>query len=243
MTSPQAVPDLLPCPFCGNSKNIAMANEKHDHSGGYFIACPVCDGSTGLQYAMGDDPRPLLIEQWNRRATPPAGIEAMREALQNHRSLYFCDEDGGLPLVDLIAHALGDKDISRALLEIGAIADAIWLENSPANAAHPAPAETENEKVMRDLLTTGTAIMFDGKRMDPCDVFEPAPADHIADGGKKVSVAAIPDGVKFDPEALNRWADAVCPFTRTQAPDNLTLSCIATLLRDLSAAPTPKEPG
>lgn len=63
--------ELLPCPFCGCSKNIAMANEKHDHSGGYFIACPRCHGSTGLRYAMGDDPRPLLIEQWNRRATQP----------------------------------------------------------------------------------------------------------------------------------------------------------------------------
>jgi hypothetical protein len=46
---------------------------KHDHSGGYFIACPVCDASTGLRYAIGDDPRPLLIEQWNRRTTPSAG--------------------------------------------------------------------------------------------------------------------------------------------------------------------------
>lgn len=36
-------------------------------SGGYFIACPACGGSTGLRYACGDDPRPLLIEQWNRR--------------------------------------------------------------------------------------------------------------------------------------------------------------------------------
>lgn len=59
---------MLPCPFCGNSKNIAMVNEKHDHSGGYFIACPECMASTGLRYAMGEDPRPLLVEQWNRRA-------------------------------------------------------------------------------------------------------------------------------------------------------------------------------
>lgn len=60
--------ELLPCPFCGNSKNIAMTNEKHDHSGGYFIACPVCDASTALVYACGDDPRPILVDKWNRRA-------------------------------------------------------------------------------------------------------------------------------------------------------------------------------
>jgi Lar family restriction alleviation protein len=82
---------LLPCPFCGCNKNIAMANEKHDHSGGYFIGCPECDASTGLRYAMGEDPRPLLIEQWNRRAAlaapdrvaePPedAELEALRLA-------------------------------------------------------------------------------------------------------------------------------------------------------------------
>lgn len=68
---------LLPCPFCGNDKNIGIANEKHDHGGGYYIACPVCDASTGLRFACGEDPAPLLIEQWNRRAAlaskPPSG--------------------------------------------------------------------------------------------------------------------------------------------------------------------------
>lgn len=60
---------LLPCPFCGNSKGLAVANENpQDLSGGYFIACPSCDASTGLRFACGEDPIPLLIEQWNRRA-------------------------------------------------------------------------------------------------------------------------------------------------------------------------------
>jgi len=71
------LPPLLPCPFCGNDKNINMANEKHDHSGGYFISCPACDSSTGLRYAMGDDPRPLLVEQWNRRAAIEANTPAV----------------------------------------------------------------------------------------------------------------------------------------------------------------------
>lgn len=64
--------ELLPCPFCGNAKNLAMVNEKHDHSGGYFIACPECGASTIMRYAMGDDPKPLLIEAWNRRAAAQA---------------------------------------------------------------------------------------------------------------------------------------------------------------------------
>ena len=65
----QALAALLPCPFCGNSKGLAVANENpQDLSGGYFIACPSCDASTGLRFACGEDPIPLLIEQWNRRA-------------------------------------------------------------------------------------------------------------------------------------------------------------------------------
>lgn len=57
----------LPCPFCG-CKNIGIANERHDHSGGYYIGCPECDASTGLRYACGEDPTPILVEAWNRRS-------------------------------------------------------------------------------------------------------------------------------------------------------------------------------
>lgn len=98
------LPPLLPCPFCGNEKNIAMANEKHNHSGGYFIACPACDASTGLRYACGEDPRPLLVEQWNRRAAiaqaqscVPAGmvlasVELLKRAESSLGS--FCSDHG-----------------------------------------------------------------------------------------------------------------------------------------------------
>lgn len=80
----QALAALLPCPFCGNSKGLAVANENpQDLSGGYFIACPSCDASTGLRFACGEDPIPLLIEQWNRRAAlsaqPVAGAGATDE--------------------------------------------------------------------------------------------------------------------------------------------------------------------
>ena len=79
-----ALAALLPCPFCGNSKGLAVANENpQDLSGGYFIACPSCDASTGLRFACGEDPIPLLIEQWNRRAAlsaqPVAGAVATDE--------------------------------------------------------------------------------------------------------------------------------------------------------------------
>lgn len=79
--STNELPALLPCPFCGNEMNIGIANEKHDHSGGYYIACPVCDASTGLRFACGEDPAPLLVEQWNRRSV---AINHDPEALALH---------------------------------------------------------------------------------------------------------------------------------------------------------------
>lgn len=65
MTTP--TPDLLPCPFCGSDK-VATKNEHTDLSGGYYIECSACLASTGLRFACGEDPRPMLVEQWNRRA-------------------------------------------------------------------------------------------------------------------------------------------------------------------------------
>ncbi|MBQ0917504.1 Lar family restriction alleviation protein [Hydrogenophaga aromaticivorans] len=108
------LPPLLPCPFCGNKANIAMANEKHDHSGGYFIACPACDASTGLRYAMGDDPRPLLVEQWNRRAAIEADrvsrdVPAEWFALLAEARQYVYDEEGYCIEPDL-ACAIEDVD-------------------------------------------------------------------------------------------------------------------------------------
>lgn len=86
--------ELKPCPFCGN-ENVAIANECHDLSGGYFIACPACGGSTGLRYACGDDPRPLLIEQWNRR-TARSG-QAASGYQENARSDVQKGVGGGQP--------------------------------------------------------------------------------------------------------------------------------------------------
>lgn len=60
-------PALLPCPFCGSAK-VTAKNEHTDLSGGYYIECSACLACTGLRYACGEDPRPLLAELWNRRA-------------------------------------------------------------------------------------------------------------------------------------------------------------------------------
>jgi hypothetical protein len=61
--------NMLPCPMCGCTSINVKNEQPTDNSGGYFIECPDCGISTSLRYACGDDPIPLLAEQWNRRAT------------------------------------------------------------------------------------------------------------------------------------------------------------------------------
>jgi hypothetical protein len=62
--------DLLPCPFCGSPAEFGSVNEPgcSDH-GGHFIQCTNgrCLATTCMRFDCGDDPKPLLVEQWNRR--------------------------------------------------------------------------------------------------------------------------------------------------------------------------------
>lgn len=75
MNIPDDSDRLKPCPFCaGTAEAGCIETEAHDHpdEGGRFISCINCGASTGLRFACGEDPMPLLLEQWNRRAAPPA---------------------------------------------------------------------------------------------------------------------------------------------------------------------------
>src|SRR3546814_14808495 len=65
----------------------------HPDQGGHFIQCAneACGASTNLRFACGDDPKPLLAEQWNRRTE---NVEALAE-------------------LDQIALALGMQDRSE----------------------------------------------------------------------------------------------------------------------------------
>lgn len=77
--------ELLPCPFCGGMAehgNIADdCMPPHPDQGGHFIQCAnnACGASTNLRFSCGDDPKPLLAEQWNRRGG--ADIAELRTAL------------------------------------------------------------------------------------------------------------------------------------------------------------------
>lgn len=58
--------DLKPCPFCGGD-----AGFDHDDNGWVWIDCSSCGASTNARVSAMDDCKPLLAEQWNRRATTP----------------------------------------------------------------------------------------------------------------------------------------------------------------------------
>lgn len=62
---------LLPCPFCGSAAKFdEVSGRDHPDFGGHFINCENerCQACVGLRYAGKEDPKPLLAEQWNRRA-------------------------------------------------------------------------------------------------------------------------------------------------------------------------------
>lgn len=56
-----------PCPFCGGHASMGYVDRGQD-AGGRYIACDTCGASTNLRFACGEDPTPLLLEQWNKRA-------------------------------------------------------------------------------------------------------------------------------------------------------------------------------
>lgn len=63
---------LAPCPFCGSEAEggTMQAEPESIDSGAMFVQCtnPRCMASSALIYPLGDDPKPLLLERWNRRA-------------------------------------------------------------------------------------------------------------------------------------------------------------------------------
>lgn len=54
---------LKPCPFCGGE-----ATFDHDDNGWNWIECLACGASTNARVSAMDDCKPLLLEQWNKRA-------------------------------------------------------------------------------------------------------------------------------------------------------------------------------
>jgi Lar family restriction alleviation protein len=82
--------DLLPCPFCGGE--AATYKESRDERFGYRALNRVSCQSCGAQVHVNDpgdvngwaidNAMPEAIAAWNRRAPPPAVVDALREALE-----------------------------------------------------------------------------------------------------------------------------------------------------------------
>jgi len=56
-------PELLPCPFCGDSESLVVEN---DNSGSTYCYVVFCDGCTAI--GPCDDNKEGAIADWNRRA-------------------------------------------------------------------------------------------------------------------------------------------------------------------------------
>ena len=80
---------LKPCPFCGGAAEMHQA---HDPDGpndqGYYVECGKCGASTNLRFSCGEDARPLLMEQWNRRTQDAEALKSERRATVQLRAMH-----------------------------------------------------------------------------------------------------------------------------------------------------------
>lgn len=75
---------LKPCPFCGSeAEGCTIPAEQEDvGAGAMFVQCTnsQCMASSALIYPLMDDPKPLLLERWNRRVAGAKIAPLSREA-------------------------------------------------------------------------------------------------------------------------------------------------------------------
>jgi hypothetical protein len=64
---------LKPCPFCGGDAMFTVEErDGHPDFGGHSAMCGSCGAGIGYVFACMDDPKPLLMELWNKRPLPDA---------------------------------------------------------------------------------------------------------------------------------------------------------------------------
>lgn len=61
--------EILPCPCCGSSAAYCETPDDSEDDRAHYIECtnPGCQLTTPLVYADEDDPKPHLLDKWNRR--------------------------------------------------------------------------------------------------------------------------------------------------------------------------------
>lgn len=148
---------LKPCPFCGGEAEMHQA---HDPDGpndqGYYVECGKCGASTNLRFSCGEDARPLLMEQWNRRTKDAEALKSERRAIafgdivQSQviamRAAVVAAKLEGLDVgMQWIANTLcgpghlPNLDEAKALGGAQALWDKETAEHEAFRAAHPAP--------------------------------------------------------------------------------------------------------
>ena len=162
--------NMLPCPMCGCSSINVKNEQPTDNSGGYFIECPDCGISTSLRYACGDDPIPLLAEQWNRRATAQC-LHQIAEPAPTESVLI----DG----TDYVVHAEVAAELLRLHIELKTAPQAV----QPAVPEGWVPCVITYEGQQPEEIAYGPQIMMDRlkKWLDRYFEMRTAPA-HPAEG-------------------------------------------------------------
>lgn len=166
---------LLPCPFCGGKpEQFCIDDEGDENYGGHGIQCTKCGASTNLRFACGDDPVPLQVEAWNRRAALSAqpAASAQGEAseliaayaeLESEADKDFgndADEcyamgkrDGFQDAVQLYDLATGgDGEFKGSTIPGETVDVSAMIERTVERFAIPAPAAPTQPKVSREAL-------------------------------------------------------------------------------------------
>jgi len=84
---------LLPCPFCGgvpHMRNNDGAASMDSDAGAHWIECAKCGASTNLRFSLMEDCRPLLVEQWNRRAQAAPSAAAGEQTTNRSQIITLC---------------------------------------------------------------------------------------------------------------------------------------------------------
>lgn len=79
---------LKPCPFCGGKSEFIRIDDDNDPCfGGVVVSCLGCGASSKVYFPLKEDVKPLLLEQWNRRAVlaEQAGTVRVPVELYRHR--------------------------------------------------------------------------------------------------------------------------------------------------------------
>ncbi|MCS4508925.1 hypothetical protein [Xylophilus ampelinus] len=102
----------------------------------------------------------MLLLEASPAVTDSTHTGTVLEALKNYRCQHFADEDGGLPLVDAIAAALGDRSIGRAQEELELLADHL-LDDARAALRQAADLlEAADDGLMGRGISADVAIAF-----------------------------------------------------------------------------------